>query len=151
MTDPRGSHKIGCWYRNGGPECTCSRKRAVSDSGETKIRAVSARRGEDDDMLEKLKNFDPQGGLATEDAIALAKFARNQIEEYEKQGIEAPEYLAQKLADITRFLVEAQRSALLLELKKTEAQIEANRTAAERRSAAETKAAELRKKLGMTA
>ncbi len=73
---------------------------------------------------ERLKNFDPRGGVQLEDAIVLAASARLIDSEYGLLCVEKPDWFVEKVEEVRRFVADTQRAAR----KKMLAELKARRT-----------------------
>lgn len=94
-------------------------------------------------MLEKIRNFDPLGGIQLEDAVVLASVARKIAEEYDLLKVDKPAWLVEKTERIRQFVSDSVRDARKKKVAELKARLETLKTASERRADIEKQLADL--------
>lgn len=136
-------HEPGCWLGNGGATCTCPKfKRTQRFRTDQRNVSNVPQRG-DEMMLEKIRNFDPLGGIQLEDAVVLASVARKIAEEYDLLKVDKPAWLVEKTERIRQFVSDSVRDARKKKVAELKARLETLKTASERRADIEKQLADL--------
>lgn len=100
-------------------------------------------------MLQDLKRLDVDR-LQLDEALTLAAFAKGLHQEYDARSIPAPEWLDDRIRQLSREIETRRRDALEMRLKEIRAQKTNLMTADEKRTALAAEEAELTAKLGAT-
>lgn len=98
-------------------------------------------------MLNALKTFDPES-TPVEELVALVAFGQGLTVTYTNLGLEAPDWIGEKVADVEKAVRDRYRDAQLRELKETEARLEALKSTEEKRGDLQAKRERLKKALG---
>ncbi len=94
-------------------------------------------------MLDKIKNFDPRGGLQVEDAIVLSSFARSVSAEYDALKVDKPSWLVDQAARIHQFVSDLLRDERRRKISELKSRRETLKTANERREELDKQIADL--------
>lgn len=110
-----------------------------------------ARKGETKPMaLERLRTYSANS-MSIDDLVELSGECRVTVDEYEKVGVEVPDWVTAQLKSLRREIRVKTQDSIESQLAKIDAQMEQTMTAAERRDKLAAKRAELTQKLGATA
>lgn len=101
--------------------------------------------------LNALKTLALERLIELDEVMSLSAEARQLATEYTEHELEIPTWLEQASQLLHEDIAKRTHAADLADLKEAEAEVERNRTAGERKAAAQAKVASLQKKLGLTA